>query len=38
VVIVRDDDVTLVVRKDRTQDIKKIVQKLKSTPELERFV
>lgn len=37
VVIVRTQEVTLVVRKDRTQDIKKIVQKLKMTPELARF-
>lgn len=37
VVVVRTDEVTLVVRKDRTQDIKKVVQKLKAHPELERF-
>ncbi|GMA16010.1 mannose-1-phosphate guanylyltransferase [Deinococcus metallilatus] len=37
VVIVRTDEVTLVVRKDRTQDIKKVVQQLKAHPELERF-
>ncbi|ABF44644.1 mannose-6-phosphate isomerase, type 2 [Deinococcus geothermalis DSM 11300] len=37
VVVVRTDEVTLVVRKDRTQDIKKVVQQLKSHPELERF-
>lgn len=37
VVVVRADEVTLVVRKDRTQDIKKVVQQLKSHPELERF-
>ncbi len=38
VVVVRTDQVTLVVRKDRTQDIKKIVAELKARPELERFV
>lgn len=37
VVVVRAGEVTLVVRKDRTQDIKKVVQQLKSQPELERF-
>ncbi len=37
VVVVRADEVTLVVRKDRTQDIKKVVQQLKAHPELERF-
>ena len=37
VVVVRAGDVTLVVRKDRTQDIKQVVQQLKSHPELERF-
>jgi mannose-1-phosphate guanylyltransferase len=37
VVVVRAGDVTLVVRKDRTQDIKQVVQQLKRTPELERF-
>jgi mannose-1-phosphate guanylyltransferase len=37
VVVVRAGDVTLVVRKDRTQDIKQVVQQLKNTPELERF-
>lgn len=37
VVVVRSGDVTLVVRKDRTQDIKKVVQQLKLNPELERF-
>lgn len=37
VVIVRDGNATLVVRKDRTQDIKKIVQRLKAIPELERY-
>lgn len=38
VVVVRTDEVTLVVRKDRTQDIKKVVAQLKAHPELERFV
>ena len=37
VVIVRTSEVTLVVRKDRTQDIKKVVRQLKAHPELERF-
>ncbi|MBB6097606.1 mannose-1-phosphate guanylyltransferase [Deinobacterium chartae] len=37
VVVVRANDVTLVVRKDRTQDIKKVVQQLKAHPELEKF-
>ncbi|WP_102127271.1 mannose-1-phosphate guanylyltransferase [Deinococcus planocerae] len=37
VVVVRTAEVTLVVRKDRTQDIKKVVQQLKAHPELERF-
>lgn len=37
VVVVRTEEVTLVVRKDRTQDIKKVVQQLKAHPELERF-
>lgn len=38
VVVVRAGDVTLVVRKDRTQDIKKVVSQLKQLPEMERFV
>ncbi|PYE55658.1 mannose-1-phosphate guanylyltransferase [Deinococcus yavapaiensis] len=38
VVVVQTPEVTLVVRKDRTQDIKKVVQQLKAHPELERFV
>ena len=38
VLIVRDGNVTLVARKDRTQDIKKLVERLKSTPEFERFI
>lgn len=37
VVVVRASEVTLVVRKDRTQDIKQVVQQLKAHPELERF-
>ncbi|AFZ68265.1 mannose-1-phosphate guanylyltransferase [Deinococcus peraridilitoris] len=37
VTIVSDKEVTLVVRKERTQDIKKVVQQLKNTPGLERF-
>ncbi|GGJ82670.1 mannose-1-phosphate guanylyltransferase [Deinococcus aquiradiocola] len=37
VVVVRTAEVTLVVHKDRTQDIKKLVQKIKENPELERF-
>jgi len=37
VVIVRTSEVTLVVRKDRIQDIKKVVRQLKAHPELERF-
>lgn len=38
VVVVRSGDVTLVVRKDRTQDIKQVVQQLKATPGMEKFV
>jgi mannose-1-phosphate guanylyltransferase len=38
VVVVRANEVTLVVRKDRTQDIKKVVQQLKEDPDLNRFV
>ena len=37
VVVVRANEVTLVVRKDRTQDIKRVVQQLKNHPDLERF-
>ncbi|CAM4326648.1 mannose-1-phosphate guanylyltransferase [Deinococcus marmoris] len=37
VVVVRANEVTLVVRKDRTQDIKRVVQQLKEHPDLERF-
>ncbi len=38
VVIVRDGDVTLVARKDRTQDIKKIVERLKNSPEFAKYI
>ena len=38
VVVVRTAEVTLVVRKDRTQDIKKVVQHLKESADLERFI
>ena len=38
VVIVRDGGVTLVARKDRTQDIKKLVERMKQNPELEKYV
>jgi mannose-1-phosphate guanylyltransferase len=38
VVVVRTAEVTLVVHKDRTQDIKKLVQHLKDNPDLERYV
>jgi mannose-1-phosphate guanylyltransferase len=38
VVIVRSDNVTLVARKDRTQEIKRVIQQLKATPELAHFV
>ncbi|GGR08684.1 mannose-1-phosphate guanylyltransferase [Deinococcus ruber] len=38
VVVVRTAEVTLVVRKDRTQDIKKVVQQLKENVDLERFI
>ena len=38
VVVVRTAEVTLVVHKDRTQDIKKLVQQLKDNPDLERYV
>ena len=38
VVVVRTAEVTLVVHKDRTQDIKKLVQQLKENPDLERYV
>jgi mannose-1-phosphate guanylyltransferase len=38
VVIVRDGNVTLVARKDRTQDIKKLVERMKTNPELEKYI
>jgi mannose-1-phosphate guanylyltransferase len=38
VVIVRDGNVTLVARKDRTQDIKKLVERMKQNPDLEKYV
>jgi mannose-1-phosphate guanylyltransferase len=38
VLIVRDGNVTMVARKDRTQDIKKLVERLKQTPEFERYI
>lgn len=38
VVVVRTAEVTLVVHKDRTQDIKRLVQQLKDNPDLERYV
>ncbi|AFZ69521.1 mannose-1-phosphate guanylyltransferase [Deinococcus peraridilitoris] len=37
VVVIRTPDITLVVRKDRTQDIKQVVKRLKEHPELVRF-
>ncbi len=38
VVIVRDRHVTLVVNKHRTQEIKKVLQKLKADPQYEHFL
>jgi mannose-1-phosphate guanylyltransferase len=38
VVIVRSENITLVVRKDRTQEIKRVIQQLKATPELAHLV
>ena len=38
VVVVRTPEVTLVVRKDRTQDIKQVVQQLKENPDLQRYL
>jgi mannose-1-phosphate guanylyltransferase len=38
VVIVRDRNATLVVRKDRTQDIKKVLKLLQSDPKLEELL
>lgn len=37
-VIVRDRNVTLVVHKNRTQDIKKLLEQLKSDPNLEKLL
>ncbi len=38
VLIVRDGSVTLVAHKQRTQDIKKLVDRLRAQPELEKFL
>jgi mannose-1-phosphate guanylyltransferase len=38
ILIVRDGKVTMVAHKDRTQDIKKLVEHLKQTPEFERYI
>jgi mannose-1-phosphate guanylyltransferase len=38
VVVVRDGDVTLIVAKDRTQEIKQIVNKIKENRELDRLL
>ncbi len=38
VVIVRDREITLIVKKDRTQDIKKVLKKLQNRPDLEQFL
>ena len=38
VVIVRDGDCTLIVKKDRTQDIKKLVDRLKQNPKLMKYI
>ncbi|MEM8779842.1 MAG: mannose-1-phosphate guanylyltransferase [Cyanobacteria bacterium P01_G01_bin.49] len=38
VVIVRDKNVTLVVNKNRTQDIKQLLKKLQNNSELEKFL
>jgi mannose-1-phosphate guanylyltransferase len=38
VLIVRDGAVTLVAHKTRTQDIRRLVEKLRSQPELEKFI
>ena len=37
-VIVRDGDVTLIVAKDRTQEIKQIVNQIKESKELDRLL
>jgi mannose-1-phosphate guanylyltransferase len=38
VVIVRDGECTLIARKDRTQDIRKLVERMKTDPELKKYV
>ncbi|NJK99470.1 MAG: NTP transferase domain-containing protein [Spirulinaceae cyanobacterium SM2_1_0] len=38
IVIVRDGKVTLVARKDRTQDIKKLLKQLQADPQYEEFL
>lgn len=38
VIVVRSEEVTLVVHKDRTQDIRKVVEQLEAHPELHKFV
>ncbi len=38
VVIVRDGNSTLIARKDRTQDIRKLVERMKTHPELSKYV
>lgn len=38
VVVVRDGDVTLIVAKDRTQEIKQVVNKIKENKELDRLL
>ncbi|MEC4805385.1 MAG: hypothetical protein SAJ12_08580 [Jaaginema sp. PMC 1079.18] len=37
-VIVRDGNVTLVVNKNRTQEIKQVLQSLQSNPNLEKLL
>jgi len=38
VVVVRDRNVTLIVHKDRTQDIKKVLKTLQDDPSLENLL
>jgi mannose-1-phosphate guanylyltransferase len=38
VVIVRDRNVTLIVKKDRTQEIKKVLELLRADPNLEKLL
>jgi mannose-1-phosphate guanylyltransferase len=38
VVIVRDGECTLIARKNRTQDIRKLVERMKTHPQLKRYV